>query len=245
MESGLPQGSILGPILFSIYVNNLSSVLWHCLSESYVDDTELFISFPIQDWARSVSDNIGDLHRVWNWCFSNCLLLNPDKTQLMLYRSRQMLSKLPDVCWSLLWKDFTPTKAVKDFSVTFHPNLTFCDHIIKTFSSCMSSLSQISRVTHMFGRNTLIRVVNSLVFRKLFYRSSVWSNAATTHILKLQAVQNFASRMISNTRKFDNVTPILKDLRWFPVKYQLYYRDAVLAFHCMTGLKPLILPYFS
>lgn len=137
-----------------------------------------------------------------------------------------------------------PQKLLK-ICVTFHPNLTFCDHIIKTFSSCMSSLSQISRVTHMFGRNTLIRVVNSLVFRKLFYRSSVWSNAATTHILKLQAVQNFASRMISNTRKFDNVTPILKDLRWFPVKYQLYYRHAVLAFHCMTGLKPLILPYFS
>ena len=60
-------------------------------------------------------------------------------------------------------------------------------------------------------------VINPLVFSKLFYCSSVWSNAATTHLLKLQAVQNFAARMVSNTRKFDHVTPVLKELRWLPV----------------------------
>ena len=55
-------------------------------------------------------------------------------------------------------------------------------------------------------------------------------NAATAHLPKLQAAQNFASRIISNTRKFDNVTPILIDLRWLSVKSQLYYRDALLPF---------------
>ena len=88
----------------------------------------------------------------------------------------------------------------------------------------------------MFGRNTLMTIINTLVFSKLFYRSSVWSNAATTHLLKIQALQNFAAQIISNTRKFDYVTPILKDLRWLPVKSQLYYRNAVLAFKCMSGL---------
>ena len=80
---------------------------------------------------------------------------------------------------------------------------------------------------------------HALVFNKLFYCSSVWSDAATAHLLKLQAVQNFAARIISNTRKFDNVTPILKDLRrLLPVKSQLHYRDSVLAFKCMSGLTP-------
>lgn len=68
------------------------------------------------------------------------------------------------------------------------------------------------------------------------------SNAATTHLFKLQAEQNFASRIISNTRKFDNVTQILIDLRWLPVKSQLYYRDAVLAFKSMSVLMP---PYLA
>ena len=87
----------------------------------------------------------------------------------------------------------------------------------------------------MFGRNTLMTIINTLVFSKLFYCSSVWSNAAITHLLKIQAVQNFAARIISNTRKFDYVTPILKR-RWLPVKSQLYYRNEVLAFKCISGL---------
>ena len=76
---------------------------------------------------------------------------------------------------------------------------------------------------------------HALVFNKLFCCSSVWSDAATAHLLKLQAVQNFAARIISNTRKFDYVTPILKR-RWLPVKSQLYYRNEVLAFKCISGL---------
>ena len=87
----------------------------------------------------------------------------------------------------------------------------------------------------MFGRNTLMTIINTLVFSKLFYCSSVWSNAAITHLLKIQAVQNFAARIISNTRKFDYVTPILKR-RWLPVKSQLYYRNEVLAFKYISGL---------
>ena len=87
--------------------------------------------------------------------------------------------------------------------------------------------------------NGMNSIINTLVFSKLFYCSSVWSNAATTHLLKLQAVQNFDQQ----PRKFDHVTPILKDLRWLSVKSHLYYRNSVLAFKCIrTGLTPT---YFS
>ena len=85
----------------------------------------------------------------------------------------------------------------------------------------MSSLARISRVKHMCDRNTLMTIINTLVFSKLFYCSFVWSNAATAHLLKLQAIQNFAIRIISSTRKFDNVSQILKDLHFLPVKSQL------------------------
>ena len=69
----------------------------------------------------------------------------------------------------------------------------------------------------------------------------MWSSAAATNLLKLQAVQNFAARIICGSRKFDHVTPLLKELHWLPIKSQLSFRDAVLAFKCMTGSAPTYL----
>ena len=81
----------------------------------------------------------------------------------------------------------------------------------------------------------LVTVINSLVFSKLNYRSEVWSNTTDQNVQKLQGIQNFAARIISGTRKYDHITPVLKEIRWIPVKLQLYYREAIMAFKCITG----------
>ena len=102
----------------------------------------------------------------------------------------------------------------------------------------MSRLGQINRVKHSFDSRTLIIIINALVFSKLFYCSSVWSNTSQSNIAKLQAVQNFACRIVSGSKKYDHVTPILRQLKWLPVKQHMYYRDSIMAFKCMNGLSP-------
>ena len=72
----------------------------------------------------------------------------------------------------------------------------------------------------------------------MFYCSNVWSNTSLTNINKLQAIQNFAARILTRSRKFDHIAPILKQLRWMPVKDHLFYRDALLTFKCMNGMAP-------
>ena len=160
-----------------------------------------------------------DLIKLRNWCFNNRLLLNPDKTKLIVYGSRQMISKLQDFRLTLLGKELLPVDSVKDLGVVFDSKLSFNDHIIKTASSCMSALGQISRVKHIFRKDILVTIINSLVFSKLYYCSSVWSNTSASNIRKLQGVQNFAARIVSGTRKFDHVSPALKDLI---IKFVLY-----------------------
>ncbi|CAB4014485.1 Hypothetical predicted protein [Paramuricea clavata] len=93
VASGVPQGSILGPLLFSIYLNDLPSVAKSCSSESYVDDTKLFLSFRINDSNIALTDLNEDLIRMRNWCFDNLLLLNPDKTKLMVYAEAAKCSR--------------------------------------------------------------------------------------------------------------------------------------------------------
>ena len=77
---------------------------------------------------------------------------------------------------------------------------------------------------------TLITIINSLVFSKFLYCSLVWANTTKKTIELLQTVQNFAARIVSGTRKFDHVTPILKQLQWQPIIKQLAVRDATMVF---------------
>ena len=157
---------------------------------------------------------------------------------VIVYGSRQLLSKLPDFQLTLLGKKLIPTQTVKDLGVTFDRNLNFNEHILKTVSSCMSGLDQISRVKYVLKKELLVTVINSLVFSKLYYCSVVWSNTTDRNIRKLQGIQNFTARIISGTRKYDHITPVLKELQWIPVKLQLYYLVAIMAFKCMTGTAP-------
>ena len=146
-----------------------------------------------------------------------------------------MKAKVNDFRLSLLEKELEPVTVARDLGVMLDANLTFNEHIVSTASSCMSRLGQFNRVKHFFDKNTLIIIINVLVFSKLFYCSSVWSNTTQSNLDKLPALQNFACRIVSGARKFDYITPLLKDLRWLPVKQQLYFRLAVLVFKCITG----------
>ena len=81
-------------------------------------------------------------------------------------------------------------------------------------------------------------MINAYVFSKRYYCSSVWSSTSACNIRKLLYVQNFAARTICNVKKYDHISPVLRNLRWLPVKTQLYCRDATLTFKCMTDQAP-------
>ena len=224
MVSGVPQGSILGPLLFSIYMNDLPSVPQYCSVQCYVDDTKLLLSFQPQNQSQVVTEINLDFTRICNLCFDKQLLLNPDKTKLLVCGSKQMADKIDKVQLSLLGKQLAAVKAARDLGVILDTSLTFNDHVTTTVASCMSRLRQINRVKHCFDKRSLILIINALVFTKLYYCSSVWSNTSQSNIAKLQAVQNFACRIVSGAKKYVHVTPILRQLNWLPVKQHILSR---------------------
>ena len=216
---GVPQGAIFSPILFCIYLSDLPTINRRCHLESYVDDSKLLLSFPLDDIDSAKTTIEQDLHRVAKWCSLNDLLINPMKTKLLLVGTRQMTNNLPtDFKLDFLGKQITPSSSGKDLGVVIDSHLTYDDHIDSIVSSCMGKLCQISRVKDSFDKDTLRLMVSSLVMSKLFYCSSVWSNTSSKNVKKLQAVQNFACRIVSNTRKFDHITPAMEELEWLPIK---------------------------
>ena len=234
---GVPQGSILGPALFNIYINDLPSVPNLCSLKSYVDDSQLYFSFRVQETEVAKVHLIEDLQRIAAWCCAHSLLINPDKTKLLLLGTPQMLARVPEgFAVSLLGKEISPSLSAKSLGLVLDSHLSFDEHVTDLVSKCTGSLCQLNRVKHLFDRSTLITIINALVFSKLLYCSSVWAGATKKNIERLQKVQNFAARIVTGTRKFEHITPYLKDLRWLPVAMQLEVRDTIMTYKSLNGL---------
>ena len=197
------------------------------------------MSFPLVELDAAIEKLEQDLHIVAQWCCENHLLINPDKTKLLFLGTRQMSSRLPeDPEVVFLGKTLKPTESAKDLGVFLDPHLTYDHHISCVMSSCFAKFCQINRVKRSFDQETPELLITSLVFSKMLYCSSVWSNTTLQNINRLQSIQNFASKIVTNSRKFDHLTPLLRELNWLPVKEQLFYRDSVLTFKCQNDLAP-------
>ena len=230
---GVPQGSILGPALFSIYINDLPTTPIVCPLESYVDDSKIYLSFSYKDINVAEIQLTNDLRRIAAWCCSNSLLANPEKTKLLLFGTTQMLNHVLDFRVTFLEKELRPVSSARDLGMEFDECLSYDEHITHVVSKCTKSLCQINRVKHILDSRTLIVIINALVFSKLYYYSSVWANTSKKNIAKLQTVQNFAARIVTGTRKYDHITPVLQQLNWLPVSYMLQYKDTIMAYKCL------------
>ena len=155
-----------------------------------------------------------DLRLLAGWCCSHQLLINPSKTKLIFFGTRQLLSKVWDIRVPFLDQELTPVSSVKDLGITLDSYLNFNDRVNTLTSSLLSMLCQISRVWHLFAKPVLSTILNSLIFSKLFYCSTIWADTSKENLQKLQLVQNFAARVLTDTKNFDHISPVLRELEW-------------------------------
>ena len=156
-------------MLFTLYMNDPPTVTKFSNIESYVDDIKIYLSCVSKDIHSCMQQVSEDLKNIAGWCCANHLLINPDKTKLVLFGTRQLVSKLPDITVSFLGQQLYPVSSAKDLGVTLDSSLTFNNHISSLSSSLLSSLCQISRVRHLLFKEVLYIMINSIVFSKLFY----------------------------------------------------------------------------
>ena len=228
----------MGPVLFTIYVNDLLAFPGCCKSVCYVDDSKLYLSFRSTDISYAFCCLNEDLREICRWCCQNSLLINPEKIKVLLVGVPQLLRKLPPVSISLLGKEKTPVSVAKDLGVLIDQSLTYNDHVAKTTSDCLFKLKQISGIKHLLDRKSLLLVMNTFVFSKLFYCSTVWASTSQSNVKKLQLVQNFAARIMLGLRKYDHISEGIRSLNWLTVRDRLLLNDAVMVYKCLNNLVP-------
>ena len=219
LKCGVPQGlTILGLLLFLIYINDLPNCLSFSVPRMYADDTH--ITFAGSDLNLIQSSLYHDLENLNKWLVSNRLTLNTSKTEFTLIGSRQRLNTLSDTL--KLSIDNVPIEqvSVKSLEVYIDENLTWHFHIDKLCKKIASAIGAIKRVKPFVPQSTLLCIYNSLVQPQFDYCGLVWGNCGRTLSNKLQKLQNRAARVITSSGYDADVDSLFHKLSWKDLQSQ-------------------------
>ena len=121
----------------------------------------------------------------------------------------------------------------------FYSILIFVLRLIsRKLQSCFMHLRNIARIRPFLSFNDLNKVVNALVSSRLDYCNALYTGLSQSCLHRLQLVQNAAARLITGTRRFEHITPVLASRHWLPVKLRIDFKIVLLTFKALHGLAP-------
>ena len=242
-KQGVPQGSVLGPILFTLYTSPLGDI---CRSDNVVfhscaDDQQNYMSFSpalqgskdhcIQTLESCISD-------IRIWMRTNLLKLNDNKTKIILLGTRQQLGKVGQFEIKIGQDNISPAPTARNLGVVLNQEMKWTSHINRLSASLFVTICSIAHIWHQLNKETAKIIIQALVLSKLDYCNSVYHGAPKYSIAKLQRLQNMSARVVSNVKYCNHITPYLSDLHWLKVNERMVYKICTIMYKCVHGLAP-------
>ena len=241
MRTGIPQGSVLGPVLFIIYTIELYYLLQSINVDChfYADDTQLY--FSVED-SQGGQERLNEVYAaVENWMISRKLKLNSGKTEIMLIGSPCKIRLLSNFKEMIVGNSVvTLADQVRSLGVILDQTLTLKKQLNNTKRKVIYNLINISRISKYINEASRMKLVHCLVFSVLDFCNSLYYGLPNHDLHSFQILINSAARIVIGMPQFsrDRITPVCITLHFLPFKARIIYKICLLTYKAVKYGQP-------
>ena len=249
LTHGVPQGSVLGPLLFTTYISPVSHLITsHNLGHHhYADDTQLFISITPKQYPSTIQTLTSCINAIETWFLCNNLQFNTTKTEISLLGSFHLVNSLSHLTSIHLGDEsVTVSPSLKILGVSLDNKLTFSSHITSVIKSCNYHLRAIRHIRPFLTIEHSGMLMRCLLLSRIDYCNSIFYNITNHQISRLQRLMNRAARLALNIdyspykHHQPSISHLVK-LHWLPISYRIHFKIALLTYKTLATSSPAYL----